>query len=1075
MAVATDGTDTYIQSKTPLITSSGDNRMYRRFVLANGLPVTLVSDLDATQSSAAMGVACGSYRDPDELLGLAHLTEHMLFVGGSERYPGLNRLDKFLASHGGEQANAWTSNTATVYFYGVEPSSFNESLQLFSGFFIDPILTPESIGDEINAVNAEYEKDLPQNDRKAQMVLNTRQKQDHPSSRFTIGSTKSLVEDPKVSGTDVFTGMLKYINQCYKSRNLNLAIVSPHSLDELEAMVSELFVQVPVGDKPEPLNLPLPYDPSNLNGFFTMKPVGETRNVRMQWQLATSPYTLSSPADYLAVLVGDEADGSILATLKEDGLALSLESGTDYYEGYTIFQVSVKLTEAGLLRWPEVVSRVKEYIAMVENAGPQESVYETSQMARECAWKYQFSVDPIGYASTLVAREIENMTEAKNLLRPPSAFEYDADLDAAVTTELHTNPFLVLVMDPDTPISPAAGSEEVAADPGSSTRRNPSRRADNPADVDTDMDTDASAETPPEANSDTGATEKAVPSSGTLNGVTVEVEEWFNTPYTFTEFNQTMQDAFGNFTMGSRLHLPAKNEFQCNATDLTLLPKIVEPVLDDLKEKGDHLWHAQDVVFRTPTVVTQTTLLSPLNKQYKLIRSKRRDTANYRIGSVEVELRMRMMADILSDAAKSLVYDAERAGMAVAVTGQSGDLQIHVSGMSDGFILKFRSLLGEIIPSSSGTGLFANTVEQKVRFNELYERAAEKERTRLADNLVLGSLTQGVVVLRQLLKEDEHSDAQVQRAFDVVDADDLAKFMQEFFQDVRIEMIATGNVRHEEAAEYVDYVRVILSPLAGANKLSTSHTEMHYVPATADTTALFSSSETDAKHTDVIVETVNTNPTDDTSAIIAWMHAGPVEPRILALVRLITAMSSEQAFSVLRTTEQLGYIVSLQMVEFNDVAGISIAVQSNRHPRYLSERVGAFLRESHLRTLRDTTDAEFFEFKRSVVDELNRGDSSLFDVSVRVWSTIQSKKSLDDVDFGVSYKVVTALQKLTKEEVLEFFTELTNRCLTVQMVSQSVTDWQNDTMIATTPDAHAGAIIRTDEYFEMLDIPNRID
>lgn len=56
-----------------------DERDYRVLELENGLNVLLVSDPEADKAAASMNVRVGSAQDPDDLQGLAHFLEHMLF------------------------------------------------------------------------------------------------------------------------------------------------------------------------------------------------------------------------------------------------------------------------------------------------------------------------------------------------------------------------------------------------------------------------------------------------------------------------------------------------------------------------------------------------------------------------------------------------------------------------------------------------------------------------------------------------------------------------------------------------------------------------------------------------------------------------------------------------------------------------------------------------------------------------------------------------------------------------------------------------------------------------------------
>jgi insulysin len=63
-----------------------DDRDYVTYVLGNGLRVLLCSDPSSNEAAAAMDVHVGACSDPDDVPGLAHFCEHMLFLG-TEKYP----------------------------------------------------------------------------------------------------------------------------------------------------------------------------------------------------------------------------------------------------------------------------------------------------------------------------------------------------------------------------------------------------------------------------------------------------------------------------------------------------------------------------------------------------------------------------------------------------------------------------------------------------------------------------------------------------------------------------------------------------------------------------------------------------------------------------------------------------------------------------------------------------------------------------------------------------------------------------------------------------------------------------
>jgi secreted Zn-dependent insulinase-like peptidase len=89
--------------------------------LENELMCLLVCDKETDKAGAAMDVAVGHFSDPDELPGLAHFNEHMLFLG-TEKYPDENSYSTFLSSNSGK-SNAFTAMENTNYMFDVRPYS----------------------------------------------------------------------------------------------------------------------------------------------------------------------------------------------------------------------------------------------------------------------------------------------------------------------------------------------------------------------------------------------------------------------------------------------------------------------------------------------------------------------------------------------------------------------------------------------------------------------------------------------------------------------------------------------------------------------------------------------------------------------------------------------------------------------------------------------------------------------------------------------------------------------------------------------------------------------------------------
>jgi len=58
-----------------------DNRSYKVIRLKNQLEALLVHDPDTDKASAAMDVNAGAFSDAEDMPGMAHAVEHLLFMG----------------------------------------------------------------------------------------------------------------------------------------------------------------------------------------------------------------------------------------------------------------------------------------------------------------------------------------------------------------------------------------------------------------------------------------------------------------------------------------------------------------------------------------------------------------------------------------------------------------------------------------------------------------------------------------------------------------------------------------------------------------------------------------------------------------------------------------------------------------------------------------------------------------------------------------------------------------------------------------------------------------------------------
>jgi insulysin len=134
------------------------------------------------------------------------------------------------------------------------------------------------------------------------------------------------------------------------------------------------------------------------------------------------------------------------------------------------------------------------------------------------------------------------------------------------------------------------------------------------------------------------------------------------------------------------------------------------------------------------------------------------------------------------------------------------------------------------------------------------------------------------------------------------------------------------------------------------------------------------------------------NPNEPNSSLASFIYLGDLsDARLRVTAALLVQLLTEPAFNVLRTQEQLGYIVHCsQAVLARDThAGLKFTVQSERRPAYLEERVDAFLAGQATRLAEMTAD-EFAEQKAGLKRKWLERLKNMRDEANRFWKYIEA-------------------------------------------------------------------------------------
>lgn len=505
------------------------------------------------QAAAALCIGVGSFSDPDELPGLAHFLEHMVFMG-SEKYPAENGFDAFLKKHGGSD-NASTDCERTIFQFDVQRKHFRDALDRWAQFFICPLMIEDAVDREVEAVDSEFQLARPSDSHRKEMLFGSLAKPGHPMSKFCWGNAQTLKHEPREKQINSYERLRDFWRRYYSAQYMTLTVQSKETLDTLEEWVREIFIRVPNNGEPQPdfSHLQQPFDTPAFNKLYRVVPVRKVHALTISWAVPPQgKHYRVKPLHYISWLIGHEGTGSILSLLRKKCWALALfggnsETGFDQNTTYSIFSISITLTDQGYQNFYQVVHFVFQYLKMLQTLGPQQRIYEEIQKIEANEFHYQEQTDPIEFVEN-ICENMQLFPKQDFLTGDQLMFEYDPQVINAALSLLKPDRANLLLLSPEN------------------------------------------------------------------EGCCLLKEKWFGTCYSVEDIPEEWAERWaGDFELNPELHLPAENKFI--ATDFTLktsdCPDTEYPVRIVNSERGC-LWYKKDNKFKIPKAYIRFHLISPM-------------------------------------------------------------------------------------------------------------------------------------------------------------------------------------------------------------------------------------------------------------------------------------------------------------------------------------------------------------------------------------------------------------------------------------------------------------------------------
>lgn len=210
--------------------------------------------------------------------------------------------------HGGS-SNASTDCETTTFEFEIHQRHFHEALAIFAQFFASPLLLPESMKREKEAIDSgegfplctlsyvtisntissffllEFQMALPSDSCRKQQLFASLAKNGHPMAKFMWGNSTTLKLSNDPDGVELNRRVRLFWQEHYTADRMTIVLQSKHDLNQLEEWATTIFQAIPssqngLNNLPDFKELGLPFDTPEFKRIIRVVPVKDVNQVR---------------------------------------------------------------------------------------------------------------------------------------------------------------------------------------------------------------------------------------------------------------------------------------------------------------------------------------------------------------------------------------------------------------------------------------------------------------------------------------------------------------------------------------------------------------------------------------------------------------------------------------------------------------------------------------------------------------------------------------------------------------------------------------------------------------------------
>ncbi|KAH9896624.1 LuxS/MPP-like metallohydrolase [Cubamyces lactineus] len=472
-----------------------------------------------------------------------------------------------------------------------------------------------------------------------------------------------------------------------------------------------------------------------------------------------------------------------------------------------------------------------------------------------------------------------------------------------------------------------------------------------------------------------------------------ETEKWYGTRYAVKRMDESFLQELGKPSENKELHLPAPNPFIPQDLSVGKIDPAKYPVLIKRTEKSQ-LWYKKDDQFWVPKAHVKIDIKTPLA-----------------YATPRLAMLTRLFVDLVEDALAEVTYDADLAGLSYSVVNQIEGLTVSVGGYSD----KIHVLLGTVLDKLRGLQVHPDRLRVlKEKIQREYENFYMGQPSGLSESYATWAFMPTIWTPAEKLLE-----------LSLITENDVSRHRDELLSRVFVEALVNGNVTRERAIEILGVAEQSLNyrPLVPSE---TPRQRSLVLPPASN----------------VISRRQHANPKEVNSSLSYYLQFGEVtDVNLRSTLALIAHILREPCYAILRTEEQLGYVVACAQWSINGTIGLGVKIQSTRAPWFTESRVDVFFERMGDRIAAMPADDLATQKEGLIVKTLER-PKNLGEESARFWGHIRSGY----YDFVKHEADADAIRALTLAEVIRTYdalvrpstSEQTRRKLSVHLLSQQL-------------------------------------